>query len=39
MKLIYIFSQIGASALTDKTIEVPTSGVEKGIVPIYICSI
>ena len=31
---IPFFSQIGASALTDKTIEVPTSGVEKGIVPI-----
>lgn len=31
---IPFFTQIGASALTDKTIEVPTSGIEKGIVPI-----
>ena len=31
---IPFFTQIGASALTDKTIDVPTSGIEKGIVPI-----
>ena len=31
---IPFFTQIGASALTDRTIDVPTSGIEKGIVPI-----
>lgn len=31
---IPFFSQIGASALTDKNIEVPINGIEKGIVPI-----
>src|SRR5574344_1235101 len=31
---IPFFKQLGANALTDSSIEVPTSGVEKGIVPI-----
>lgn len=31
---IPFFTQIGASALTDKTIDIPVDGVEKGIVPI-----
>ena len=31
---IPFFTQIGASALTDKTIDVPVNGVEKGIIPI-----
>ncbi len=30
------FSQIGASALTDKSIEVPTSGVEEGVPVTYV---
>ncbi len=31
---IPFFTQIGASALTDKSIEVPINGIEKGIIPI-----
>ena len=31
---IPFFSQIGASALTDKSLDIPVDGVEKGIVPI-----
>ena len=31
---IPFFSQIGASALTDKNIDVPVDGIEKGVVPI-----
>lgn len=31
---IPFFTQIGANALTDKSIDVPISGVEKGIIPI-----
>lgn len=30
------FKQLGASALTDKTIEVPTSGVEEGVPVTYV---
>ncbi len=30
------FKQLGASALTDKTIEVPTKGVEKGVPVTYV---
>jgi len=30
------FKQIGASALTDKSIEIPTSGIEKGIPITYV---
>lgn len=31
---IPFFTQIGSSALTDKNIDVPVDGIEKGIVPI-----
>ena len=31
---IPFFTQIGANALTDKSIDVPITGVEKGIIPI-----
>ena len=30
------FKQLGASALTDKTLEVPTSGIEKGVPITYV---